>query len=81
MGDRLVPEAHDLVLSKCAAGRERDWEFAEEAIRHGLADPDELLRRLDDMPVAPDGLDRYVARWRASLHAPKSAGPNIREER
>lgn len=50
-------EVHDLVLSKCAAGRERDWEFAEEAIRHGLADPGELLRRVDDMPVAPGRLD------------------------
>lgn len=63
--DRLIPiknentggatgwclEIHDLLLSKCVAGRERDWEFAEEALRHGLADPGELLRRLDDMPL------------------------------
>jgi len=44
-------EAHDLVLSKCAAGRDRDWEFAEEAIRHRLVDPPELRRRVDDMPL------------------------------
>lgn len=50
-------EVHDLVLSKCAAGRERDWEFAEEAVRHGLADPDELRRRVDEMPLAGARLD------------------------
>lgn len=53
----LCLEAHDLVLSKCAAGRERDWDFAEQAIRHGLADPDELLRRLNDMPLEGSALD------------------------
>lgn len=44
-------EAHDIVLAKCVAGRDRDWEFAEEAIRHGLVDPDELLRRVPDLPL------------------------------
>jgi Nucleotidyltransferase of unknown function (DUF6036) len=44
-------EVHDLLLSKCVAGRERDWEFAEETLRHGLADPDELRRRAADLPV------------------------------
>lgn len=28
----LCLEPHDLVLAKCAAGRERDWDFAREAI-------------------------------------------------
>lgn len=50
-------EAHDLVLSKCVAGRDRDWEFAEEAVRHGLVDRDELRRRLDDLPLAEDGIE------------------------
>lgn len=44
-------EVHDLLLSKCVAGRERDWEFVEEALRHGLADPAELLRRASDLPL------------------------------
>lgn len=44
-------EVHDLLLSKCAAGRKRDWEFAEEALRHGLADPAELRRRCGDLPL------------------------------
>lgn len=44
-------EAHDLVLAKCAAGRERDWEFALDALRAGLVDGDELLARIDGMPL------------------------------
>lgn len=50
-------EVHDLLLSKCVAGRERDWEFAEEALRHGLADPEELRRRASDLPIAAAGID------------------------
>jgi hypothetical protein len=44
-------ESHDLVLAKCAAGREQDWEFAREAVRHGIVEPDELLHRVADLPV------------------------------
>ena len=47
----LCMEIHDLVLAKCAAGRERDWEFAREAIRAGLARTDALFARIDDLPV------------------------------
>lgn len=42
---------HDLLLSKCVAGRERDWEFVEEALRHGLADPTDLRTRVGDLPL------------------------------
>jgi hypothetical protein len=45
-------EIHDLLLSKCAAGRERDWEFVEEALRYRLADPAELRSRAEDLPLA-----------------------------
>jgi hypothetical protein len=45
-------EIHDLLLSKCVAGRERDWEFVEEAVRQGLAEAAELRRRLADLPVS-----------------------------
>jgi len=53
--DRLATgwcmEPHDVVLAKCAAGRERDWEFAREAVRHRVVDVAELLRRCDDLPL------------------------------
>jgi hypothetical protein len=47
-------EIHDLVLAKLAAGRDRDVEFAEEAIHHRLADPLELQRRAGDLPLDDD---------------------------
>lgn len=50
-------EIHDLLLSKCVAGRERDWEFVGAALRHELADVAELRRRLDDLPVPSARLD------------------------
>jgi hypothetical protein len=44
-------EPHDLVLSKCVAGRERDWEFARTALETALVDLDVLYARVDDLPV------------------------------
>lgn len=44
-------EVHDLVLAKCAAGRQRDWDFAADAIRHGVVDAQQLLRRLPTLPL------------------------------
>jgi Nucleotidyltransferase of unknown function (DUF6036) len=70
--DRLVPvqsentgnaigwclEVHDLVLSKCAAGRERDWDFAKEALLHRLVDPGELQHRASDLPLPTADIER-----------------------
>ena len=50
----LCLEPHDLVLAKCVAGRDRDWEFAREALRARLVDPDQLLERIASLPVSPD---------------------------
>jgi len=47
-------EVHDLVLAKCAAGRERDWEFAREALRAGVVDAATLDDRIDDLPIDVD---------------------------
>jgi Nucleotidyltransferase of unknown function (DUF6036) len=70
--DRLIPvqsentgnaigwclEVHDLVLSKCVAGRERDWDFAKEALHHRLVDPGELRRRANDLQLPPLDIER-----------------------
>jgi hypothetical protein len=45
-------EAHDLVLAKLAAGRERDLDFAAEAIRAGLVDLNQLRLGVALMPVS-----------------------------
>lgn len=47
-------EPHDLVLAKCAAGRERDWEFAREAIGGALVDPEVLVARANALPLGKD---------------------------
>lgn len=44
-------ETNDLVLSKCVADRTKDWEFAREALRHGLVNVPELRRRAGRLPV------------------------------
>jgi uncharacterized nucleotidyltransferase DUF6036 len=50
----FCPEIHDLVLSKLAAGRERDIDYAREAKAHGLVDPDVLGERVVDLPVSEE---------------------------
>lgn len=47
----LCLEPHDLVLSKCAAGRDRDWDFARDALKGGLVEFEELTRRTGDLPL------------------------------
>jgi hypothetical protein len=47
-------------LAKCAAGRDRDWEFARDALQAGLVDLDELIGRIDDLPI--DRTDREHVR-------------------
>jgi hypothetical protein len=49
----LCLEVHDLVLAKCVAGRDRDWEFARDAIVAGLVQVDELLGRIQALPEPP----------------------------
>ncbi len=56
----LCLEPCDLVLAKCAAGRDRDWEFARDALQAGLVDLDELIGRIDDLPI--DRTDREHVR-------------------
>lgn len=47
----LCLEVHDLVLAKCVAGRERDWEFARDAVAANLVEVDRLLGLVDDLPI------------------------------
>ncbi len=44
-------EIHDLLIAKCVAWREKDIEFIEAALRHGLARVDELERRVAQLEV------------------------------
>lgn len=49
----LCLEVHDLVLAKCVAGRERDREFASDALAADLVQAKELFRRSGDLPEPP----------------------------
>ena len=59
-------EVHDLVLSKLAAGRDRDWDFARTCVRHGLCDPGVLVERAQTLPIGGDQIQqirRAVEAW------------------
>lgn len=47
-------EPHDLVLAKCVAGRERDWQFARDALSTGIVSIEVLRARVCLLPVAVD---------------------------
>ena len=69
-------EIHDLLLSKCVAGRERDWEFVEGALRHRLADPEELRRRVADLPIGDEvRLEAVVRMVEGVIERSGSKGP------
>ena len=55
------PEIHDLVLSKLAAGRERDIDYARQAKAHGLVDPAVLCERIEDLPVTDEVQGRVAS--------------------
>jgi hypothetical protein len=58
-------EPHDLVLSKLAAYRERDLDFARDAIAAELVDLSTLLTLVGDLPVHEELRARIVATLRA----------------
>ncbi len=63
-------EVHDLVLSKCAASRDRDWDYARAALEAGVVGADALLARVPDLPVddeVRDHVDRMLRGVIASL--------------
>lgn len=44
-------EIHDVVLSKCVAGRAKDWEYARAALAAGLVQEPILQRRAETLPL------------------------------
>jgi hypothetical protein len=65
----LCLEPHDLVLAKCVAGRERDWEFAREALAHQLVYAEVLLGRIEALPVDDEHRRHVRARLEATARA------------
>ncbi len=59
-GRGLCLEPHDLVISKYAAGREKDRDYVRVAIRHRLVAPSTLQERLAQTPVDPASRERIA---------------------
>jgi hypothetical protein len=65
----LCLEANDLVVSKLAAGREKDLEFCRAALRQGLADYDTVGERLGLTEIDTerrDALESTLHSWRSA---------------
>jgi hypothetical protein len=45
-------EPHDLAASKLAAGREKDWPFVLEMLRHAIVGADLLIQRVGELPIS-----------------------------
>ena len=58
--NRAQLEPHDLVVSKYAAGREKDRDYVRAAIRHRLVEPRVLLERLASTAVEPPTRERIA---------------------
>jgi len=56
----LCLEPHDLVISKYAAGREKDRDYVRAAIRHQLVREETLRERLATTPIVPSERDRIA---------------------
>jgi hypothetical protein len=54
-------EPQDLVLAKCVAGRERDWQFARDALAAGIVSIKMLQSRVGLLPVGDD-LQQHISR-------------------
>ena len=59
-GTGLCLEPHDLVISKYAAGREKDREYVRAALRHRLVDPSVLRQRLRATSIDQATRDRIT---------------------
>ena len=64
----LCLEPHDLAASKLAAGREKDWRFVEELIRHRIVAGGTLEQRIATLPISSSQIERLKA-WVAARTA------------
>lgn len=68
--DHEIGEINDLVLSKWAAGREKDRDFARVAVQHRMVERSTLLERVQTMPLEPDHISRLQHSITAAAWAP-----------
>jgi len=68
-GRGLCLEPHDCVLAKLAAGREKDYSFANALVAAGLINPTTLANRLDTLPADPRVTQR-IRNWISAIDLP-----------
>lgn len=57
----LCLDPSDLCAAKLAAGRDKDWVFVREALKHGIVSAETLVTRVRALPVGPGQQDRLLA--------------------
>jgi hypothetical protein len=69
----ICPDLHDLTVSKCVAGREKDADFVRELLRHGLVSESTLKERIAMLDGATYPLT-HIGQWleRRQMEAKKS---------
>ena len=70
----ICPDLHDLVVSKCVAGREKDADFVRELLKHGLVSAATLGERIGMLDAAKYPLPHLLA-WveRRKLESERTA--------
>jgi hypothetical protein len=68
-GTGLCLEPHDLLISKYAAGRDKDREYVRAAARHRLADRATLRERLGQTPISGEQRERISRQIEADFAA------------
>ena len=63
----IVPDLHDIAVSKCVAGREKDADWVRGLFRHGLIDLTRLLARLAVLDASAHPIERLQA-WASKRH-------------
>ena len=58
----ICPELHDLAVSKCAAGREKDADYVRVLLQHKLVKLDTLMERIKLLDAAKNNLT-HITQW------------------
>ena len=70
----LCLDPADLVASKYAAGREKDFEFIRQAFRHRVISEQLVLQRLEMLPIDPEKIDVLKVKVRRDVDMAKELG-------
>jgi hypothetical protein len=58
----ITPELHDLAVSKCAAGRDKDADWVRALLRHHMIEPERLMQRIHALDATQHAVP-HIAAW------------------